>query len=135
PNGSGVERLDRVGEVIRRTRERRQVQNSIDAPGDGQRSAHIGFHELETRIAFKVCNIPVTPGTQIVDRKDRVALGEQAVAQMRTGETCAAGNHIAQGCGSSEDVVSSLLSLISRYPRGRSRRSRTGACYAVHGDL
>ena len=49
--------------------------------------------ELEVRMIAQMRDVLLGPGEQIVDAQHVMAVGEQAVAQMRAEETGTAGDH------------------------------------------
>ena len=56
-------------------------------------------HELESGIAEQVLDVRLGRGVEVVNAKDFVAVGQQALTQVRTDEPCAARDQTAESRG------------------------------------
>jgi len=85
-----LRRLHRVVLVVDRRRGTSEVVDFVHL--DIQRKRHVVTDELESRIAVQVVDVPLCAREQVIHAQHLVPETEQAVAQVRPEEACAAGD-------------------------------------------
>lgn len=79
---TGVERFNRMGEVVDRARERRQVHYGIDRPAYFHGLANILFNKFKARERKQMLDVRPVAGDEIVEGDNLVALLDQAIAEV-----------------------------------------------------
>src|ERR1051325_2567509 len=86
-----LERVDRVQQIVHRTRERREVEHAVDlAVLSGLRN--VRSLELEAWLVPQTLEITLVAGQEIVDAEDAMAIGYESVAEMRAKKAGCSGN-------------------------------------------
>jgi hypothetical protein len=80
--GPGFERFDRVIQILRGTRERSQVQHSVNRAGDVDGSANIVLNKLERVFVQQMLYIFEMAGDQVVESDDFMPSLDQTIAQV-----------------------------------------------------
>src|SRR6266550_8662168 len=88
-NDARLNGLDRVVLIMNRRRRAGQVIDLIDFEQDGFN--HIVTHKFKTRIGHQVGDVLSTYREEIIETDKIVLLGQQALAKMRTEESCSSG--------------------------------------------
>ena len=88
-----LERLDRQLEIIDRAGRRGEMENDVHRAGKIDVLRDIVVDELEFRIAREVGDIVGVARDEIVDGDDAMALGKEAVGEMRAEKSGAAGDN------------------------------------------
>jgi hypothetical protein len=94
--GTGVEGLDGVGQVVFGTRQRRKVDHAIHRTVNREGPRDVLFQELEVRVAGQVRQIVGMPGQEIIQRHQGVTLTQQTVAKVRANKAGSTGNNDSQ---------------------------------------
>jgi hypothetical protein len=84
---AGLGRLHRVVLVVDRRGRAGKIVNFIDF--QIERKGHVVAHEFETRMPDQALNVLLGAGEEVVGANDIVAIGDQAIAQMRAEEASA----------------------------------------------
>ncbi len=87
---AGLGGLHRVVLVVHRRGRAGKVVDLLDL--DVQRKRDIVAHQLEGRMADKVADVVLGPREEVIHAEDVVPSFNQAVAQVRPKESCAAGH-------------------------------------------
>ena len=106
-----LERLDRVLQVIDRAGRAGEVQDVVDGPVDLQRLRDVVPDEAGIAVATRAAEVRLLAGDEVIDGDDLVALGEEALAQMRADEAGAAGDQRSHGAcppDCDDDVIAEL---------------------------
>jgi hypothetical protein len=85
---AGLRGLHGVELVVNRRRRAGQVEDLIDLHEEGH--GHVVAHQLEPRVGEEVGDVAPAAGEEVVDAKDVVVAGDEAVAEVRTQEPGAA---------------------------------------------
>ena len=88
---AGLGGLHRVVLVVDRRGRAGQVVDLVDL--DVEREGDVVAHQLEVRVVQQVDDVVLGAGEEVVDAQHVVAVGQQAVAQVRAEEAGAAGDH------------------------------------------
>ena len=111
-----LQRLDRLAQVVDRAGQRGEVEDRVDLAVDVDVLGDVVLDELEALVAGEVADVARVAGEQVVERDDRVPVGQQAVGEMRADESGAAGDQDARHSDA----------LHHRSVDSRARRSRHG---------
>src|SRR5262249_25497355 len=87
-----LECWDRVAEVVHGAGRRGEVQNVVYRSVDQERIGDVVVEQAEARIAAQVIDVRESPGDQVIDADDFMALGQEAIAEMGAEEAGASGN-------------------------------------------
>src|SRR5271154_6537621 len=80
-------------QIVRRTGGRGKMEDVAYLSRDVHRIAHVQFHKLKLRVSFKMREVLLRPGDQIIERQNFPTLFEQPVAKMRSKKTRSSRNH------------------------------------------
>ena len=92
---AGLGRLHGVVLVVDGRGRAGEIVDFIDL--DIEREGHVVTHELEARVAEQVLDVALGAGEKIIDADDVVAVGDQAIAEMRAEKAGAAGYQYGPG--------------------------------------
>jgi hypothetical protein len=91
--GADLERLERVREVLARARRARQVEHGVDGAVDGDARGDVVLDQREPGVVGEVRVVGRVAGEEVVDRDDLPLARAQQVAEVRTQEPRATGDH------------------------------------------
>ena len=92
PEAPDLERLDRKVQVIDRARWRREVQDTVDVIVDVERLRHVVLDQAESVEGREKLRVVTRSGDEVVDADHLVAIGQEALGEVRAKEAGGAGD-------------------------------------------
>jgi hypothetical protein len=89
--GTGLQRMERLAEIVDRAREGSQMEDVVDRLVDLDRLDHVVVREREAVVA-KVRDVRERARLEVVDADDALPLLEQVLAEMRAEKAGSAGD-------------------------------------------
>ena len=87
---AGLGRLHGIVLIVDRRGRAGEIVDLVDL--DIERKRHVVAHQLEARMADQMLDVALAAGEEIVDANDVVAVGNQAIAQVRAEKAGTAGD-------------------------------------------